>query len=375
VQDFDGWSNLQFQQYIFEIATEAWENQEPSTMVFSGNTWLYQITPYNRKHYYTSQDDYPFNEGWTVFKRMHEGAPYFVFDVELEKYLRVDGDSLYLDENYLISFLVITDSLDSLGSLSRTLWFLGAGVILVAFIINYKLANRSIIPISENWAKQKQFVADASHELKTPLTTIITNCSALRANNQETISSQIKWLEAIEIGTDRMTKLVNNLLLLARAEGIPEHIEKLPFAMRDLIAEVIKQFEATANTKNLQITQNLPGDIEVIGFRDYIKQILIVFYENAVKYSDEGGQIEISARKLRGSIACSVKNTGRGITKMEMPYIFDRFYRADVARSSDANSYGLGLPIAKSLADQIGGKITVKSIIAEWTEFTITFNA
>jgi signal transduction histidine kinase len=200
----------------------------------------------------------------------------------------------------------------------------------------------------------------------------MTNCDALKANEHETVISQSEWVDSIQIGADRMSKLIGNLLTLARAEGISSQLKKQSFVLRDLIEEVAESFEIPAQEKNLQITQNITVS-EVIGYEDYVRQILVILYDNAVKYTNDGGLIEISAYKVKGDAKVTVKNTGAGITSKDLPNIFDRFYRADTARSNEDGSYGLGLSIARNIAEQIGGKITVKSVAGEWTEFTLVF--
>ncbi|MCL1865840.1 MAG: HAMP domain-containing histidine kinase [Oscillospiraceae bacterium] len=276
-------------------------------------------------------------------------------------------------EYYDIMFLDVTDSVKTLNDLLVTFALVGAAMSAVIFAISFLFANRIIRPISESWEKQKRFVADASHELKTPLTTIMTNCGVLRANESQTVTSQKEWLDSIEIGADRMGKLIGSLLTLARAEGVPVQIEKRSFVLRDLIDEIVGIYSDLANERNLRVVRDVAIDGEVYGHGEYVRQILVILYENAVKYTDFGGLIEVSAVKSKSGTVCTVKNTGDGLSAQDLPYVFDRFFRADAARNNDDGSHGLGLSIARSVAEQIGGKITVKSVEGEWTEFVFSF--
>jgi signal transduction histidine kinase len=341
--DVDSLLNLSVDEYksAAEGAWENWNNSNSNSLiaVISDRTWLYRINPYRI---------------WIAPDSID--APLY----------RQSSDA------YKITFLDITESQKTLSDLLLTFLFVGIGMLAVIFIVSYVFANRSIRPISESWEKQKRFVADASHELKTPLTTIMTNCDALKANEHETVISQSEWINSIQIGADRMSKLIGNLLTLARAEGIPPQLKKQSFSLRDLIEEVVEFFETTAREKNLRITQNIDVS-KVIGYEDYVRQILVILYDNAVKYTNKDGLIEISAYKTKGDVRITVKNTGAGITSKDLPNIFDRFYRADTARSNDDGSYGLGLSISRNIAEQIGGKIAAKSIEGEWAEFTLMF--
>ena len=274
-----------------------------------------------------------------------------------------------------IFFLDITDSQKTLGDLALTFLLVGVGMLAVIFIVSFFFANRSIQPIAVSWERQRQFVADASHELKTPLTTIMTNCDVLEANEGETIKSQAEWLGYIRAGTDRMSKLVNSLLTLARVDGMSARVEKESFDVDALIHDVLRSMETHILAKKLRIEQRVEGVGDVYGYADSVRQVFSILLDNAVKYVDEGGRIILSARRVKRGVQCTVKNTGNGIPDKDLPRIFDRFYRSDRARSGDDNSYGLGLSIAKSILEQMGGKITARSTENKWTEFTFAFEA
>lgn len=324
-------------EYI-EAAYTAWNQKNSSTINIAERTWIYKISP-----------------------------------VEVTRTTNGQITQTEFPDIYQILFLDITDMLKNLNDLLFTFLFVGIGMLIVIFLISIFYANRSIRPISESWAKQKQFIADASHELKTPLTTIMTNCDVLEANENETIKSQREWLGYIKVGADRMNKLVNSLLTLARVEGLNLQTSKQSFDMAALVCDVMQSMEAATITKKLNIDRKIEFVGDIYGYEDSVRQVFTILYENAVKYVNEGGNINVSVRRTKKGVSCTVKNTGKGIPAKDLPYVFDRFYRLDTARSNEENSYGLGLSIAKSIAGQIGGKITAKSVENEWTEFTFIF--
>lgn len=324
-------------EYI-EAAYTAWNQKNSSTINIAERTWIYKISP-----------------------------------VEVTRTTNGQITQTEFPDIYQILFLDITDMLKNLNDLLFTFLFVGIGMLIVIFLISIFYANRSIRPISESWAKQKQFIADASHELKTPLTTIMTNCDVLEANENETIKSQREWLGYIKVGADRMNKLVNSLLTLARVEGLNLQTSKQSFDMAALVCDVMQSMEAATIAKKLNIDRKIEFVGDIYGYEDSVRQVFTILYENAVKYVNEGGNINVSVRRTKKGVSCTVKNTGKGIPAKDLPYVFDRFYRSDTARSNEENSYGLGLAIAKSIVGQIGGKITVKSVENEWTEFTFMF--
>jgi signal transduction histidine kinase len=324
-------------EFFTEAAKIAWKKQGLSTMRLSGRLWMYNVVPAQR--------------------------------------VLIQNGTILQEETgeYQIYFLDITDTHKTLSDLLWSFLLVGIVMLAVIFFISRWFANRSIRPVSESWEKQKQFIADASHELKTPLTIIMTNCGALEANADETIKSQREWLDSIKIGADRMNGLVSSLLTLARAEGMPAQEEKQPFHLDAIISDIMRPFERMAQEKNLNISRDIAVTHEIVGYGDAVRQILTTLYENAVKYADEGGSIQVAAHGTKDGIACLVKNTGKGIAPGDLPHVFDRFYRADAARTGEDNSYGLGLSIAQSMAAQIGGKITAHSEENGWTEFSFTF--
>ncbi|MDQ0174220.1 sensor histidine kinase [Bacillus chungangensis] len=208
--------------------------------------------------------------------------------------------------------------------------------------------------------------------MKTPLSIINANYDALLVNQEETIQSQKKWLNYIKIGTDRMKKLINDLLISAKIEEVNLEICKMPFNLSNTINEQILSIEAAAIEKGITLIKSIEPDIIVNSDSESIKQVVTILFDNAIKYKNENGQIDISLTKSKHQIIYSIKNTGKGIAKKDLPKIFDRFYRTDPSRTQDSGGFGLGLSIAKTMIDRLGGRIYVTSIENESTTFTIT---
>jgi len=277
-----------------------------------------------------------------------------------------------VENKYLINFLDVTSYNKTLLQLLTTLSFVGLTMLFIIFIISLYFANRAIKPIEETWQKQKQFVADASHELKTPLSIINANYDALLANKEETIKSQLKWLDYIRIGTDRMTKLINDLLSLAKIDDAKFEVQKIPFNISSAVNDVLSSMEAVVLEKGINLSHSIDPEIIIKGDSERIKQVVTILFDNAVKYSNENGEIDISLTKSKRQVIFSIKNSGKGIPKQDLPKVFDRFYRADLSRTHEDGSYGLGLSIAKTIIDRLGGEIHVSSIENEYTTFTFT---
>ncbi|MFZ5966460.1 MAG: sensor histidine kinase [Bacillota bacterium] len=277
-----------------------------------------------------------------------------------------------LENKYQIMFLDVTEYNKRLSDLFTTLLFVGLIMLFAILIISLYFANQAIKPIAQAWEKQKKFVADASHELKTPVSIINANYDALLANQEETIKSQLKWLGYIRIGTDRMTKLINDLLSLAKLEDVNFDTQKMPFNISNAIHDVMQSMEAVVIEKGIKLTHSIEPDIIIKGDSESVKQVVTILFDNAIKYSNENGQVDISLTKAKRQVVFTIKNSGKGITAQDLQKVFDRFFRADPSRTHETGSYGLGLSIAKTIIDRLGGEIHVKSVEDELTTFTFT---
>ncbi|MCI1944034.1 sensor histidine kinase [Clostridium luticellarii] len=302
-----------------------------------------------------------------------EGKEWRYSIAKIKKEVIRNGEkSIVVENNYRIMFLDVTAYNKTLFQLLTTLLSVALIMLFVIFIISFYFANRAIKPIAEAWEKQKQFVADASHELKTPLSIINANYDALLANQEETIKNQLKWFDYIKIGTDRMTKLINYLLAFAKMESINLEIRKTPFNIGNTIDEVILSMEAAVIERGIRIISSIEPDVIIKSDPEKVSQLVTILLDNAVKYSNRNGHICISLIKSKRRVVFSIKNSGKGIAKQDLPKVFDRFYRSDLSRTYENGSYGLGLSIAKTIIDRLGGHIHVTSEENGFTTFTFT---
>jgi two-component system, OmpR family, sensor kinase len=217
---------------------------------------------------------------------------------------------------------------------------------------------------------QKRFVADASHELRTPLTTVRGNIELLRREPPVATEERAEILADTTDEVDRLIRLVNQLLLLARADA-GRALQRETFPLRPLLEDVCRQARLLA--PNSAIHYEPAPDAWVEGDRDGLKQVLLILADNAGAHSAPGATIEISTRQRDESVAMSVRDTGPGIPPDVLPHIFERFYRGEVARSSPGA--GLGLSIAKELVEAQGGAIRVESTPGQGSVFTVILPA
>lgn len=335
-------SIIDMPEIIYEkAAKQAWSDREKNTLLVNldGKLWQYAVIPAN--NYFFSG-----NSGQALINPTEKG--------------------------YRIAFLDVTESHKTLQGLLVTFLLVGGVMLVVIFFISLYFANRAIRPVAQAWEKQKQFVADASHELKTPLTIITSNYGALLANREETIESQMKWLDYIKIGADRMSKLINDLLLLAKIDGADDRLHNRTFDISNIVQDAAQSMEAAGLAKCLRLSTAIEPGIMVNSDLEKTTQVISILLDNAVKYTNENGWIEVSLAKAKRCVTFSVKNSGKGITKEDLPKVFDRFYRSDQSRNAETSGYGLGLSIAKSLVDKLGGRIKVESVENEYTAFVVT---
>ncbi|WP_426333724.1 sensor histidine kinase [Paenibacillus silvae] len=274
-------------------------------------------------------------------------------------------------EGYMIVFMDVTAQQGILTNLIYTFAVVGLAMLIVIYFLSRYFANRSIAPVREAFEKQKQFIADASHELKTPLAIINTNTDVLLANQEETIESQAKWLHYIKSETERMSGLTNDLLYLTQMDDSRSNLIHTTFNMSDAVESIILPMEAVIFEKNISLDYNIVPDLNVHGNREQIKQVILILLDNAVKYSGPKGSVNVTLQKLNHDVMLTVFNTGEGIAPEHLDRIFDRFYRTDSSRARKHGGHGLGLAIARSIVEQHKGEIYAKSVVGEGASFYV----
>lgn len=244
----------------------------------------------------------------------------------------------------------------------NTLIFGGISVIavLTAAIL---LARRIVSPLEESYRKQKQFISDAGHELKTPVSVISANAELLERQLGDN-----KWLANIRYENERMGSLVAQLLELARTENVAPEATRLNFSL--LTAGELLPFESVAYEHGLTLTGSIADDIYVNGDSSRLKQLVSILIDNAIRHSENGNTVSLSLQSEHGSARLSVINNGAAIPPKQQKQIFERFYRMDSARSGDDGHFGLGLAIAKAITVSHKGRIFVSCYDGK-VEFTV----
>lgn len=256
-------------------------------------------------------------------------------------------------------------------SLAASLALAGACALAVLFAINVFFARWALRPVEEAWKKQRQFVADASHELKTPLTVILANSSILEKHPETPLRENMQWLESTREEAVRMQELVSDMLSLAQAEST----ETYEFARTNLSSIVSKetlQFESVAFERNVTIEDDIVEGMHVQGSTRALEKLVGTLIDNACKYAAEASSVTVRLSRQGKKAVLSVRNLGNPIPQESIEHVFDRFYRADKARThDDSRSFGLGLAIAREIAESHGGSIKVKSSAEDGTVFTV----
>ena len=242
---------------------------------------------------------------------------------------------------------------------------IASGGISVLLLITVYLSRYVTEPARKALEREKQFVTDASHELKTPLGAISANAQALEMNE-----GNIAYINNIISETSRMNRLIERLLTFSRIEEEVVPKREL-FSLSEVLEEEILTYESVAFDKKRRMEYEIQESVKIRGDADEIRQLIVILLDNAIKNAGEGGKIEITLSQHNNEVLLSVRNNGELIKSNDMEHIFERFYTGDLSRHGD--SFGLGLSIAKAIVDNHGGTIDASSNIEEGTVFVIRF--
>ncbi len=238
---------------------------------------------------------------------------------------------------------------------------LTSGALLVGvgcyFAISMILARIALKPVEDSWSKQKQFVADASHELKTPLSVIMANTEIIASHQDETVASQMQWIENTRLEAKRMAELVADLLFLAKNDdGLKVQME--PVNISDCIETTVLSYDAVFYENGKSFRYDVVRDVKVIGNVGQIKQLTTILLDNANKYSVGDGNIFLNFTCAGRHITLSVSNDSEELSEEQISHLFDRFYTLDKSRNAEKSGNGLGLSIAKMISQTHGGDIS-----------------
>ena len=248
--------------------------------------------------------------------------------------------------------------------------FLLAG--LLVFGLSFFLARMSLRPVEHAFSEQQRFVQDASHELKTPLTVILANLSILKSHPTATIHEEVLWIQNTETEAKRTQELTERLLFLAKADAkkLPPRSEVL--SLSTLVESTALPFTALAFERKLSLALDIAPALSVSGDAQTLAQLLAILLDNALKYAAPGTEVTVRLCRQKKHALLSVHNNGELIPADALPRLFDRFFRVDKSRARAAGGYGLGLSIAKTIANAHGGDIRAESTAEHGTVFTVT---
>ena len=237
---------------------------------------------------------------------------------------------------------------------------------LIIFIVTYLITKWIINPVKESFEKQKTFIADASHELKTPLAVMIASADAYFNDNDD------KWIHNMKNESERMTKLVTELLDLAKTDE-EQDIVLNENNLSDIVEGSILTFESLFYENNIKLKYDIEDNIKLLCNESLITELMSILIDNAIKHCKEKGKVLVNLNKKNKQVILEVKNTGLPIKKEDEEKIFERFYKVDTSRNRNSNNYGLGLAIAKNIVERHNGEITAHSSNG-YTTFKVIWN-
>ena len=243
------------------------------------------------------------------------------------------------------------------------------GALALFYGISRYISGLAVRPLEQAMAREKQFVADVSHDLKTPLTVILANNEILRESPEKTVGEQMTWVEGTDDAARRMLSMVNEMLTLSQVSGTAQTRKSVRVDLSSLAEKACLQMESVAYEKGVTLRDDIAGEIFVEGDPDYLTRITSTLIENAVKYEPDGGEVSVRLTAEKNAAVFTVRNPGAVISGEDLPHIFERFYRADQSRRG--GGFGLGLAIAKEMTEKMGGTITAESSIEKGTIFRV----
>ena len=260
--------------------------------------------------------------------------------------------------------IVLLDRTNEVSTMTRLLVIL-AGIfalsLVVLFLLSVLLSKWAVTPIEDAWNRQRVFFSNASHELKTPLAVISANLDVITSNPDETVAEQGKWFGYIRSEADKMSRLINEMLYIAREERTDSKTVMAELDLSEAAEGACLAMEAVAFEKGKTLITDIEPNVTVKGDKESLTRTINILIDNAVSHSSEHSEITVRLKKSRGKAKLTVENQGKPIPKEDLQRIFDRYYRTDASRSRDTGGFGLGLAIAKTVAEKHGGSITAES--------------
>ena len=269
-----------------------------------------------------------------------------------------ESDTMYV-------FVDCTKELTSFRTFMLASLAVGLSAFGAVFLLVFFLSGKVMKPIAESYAKQKRFITDASHEIKTPLTVIGADAEVL-----EMQGTSNEWTKSIKEQVKRLTSLTEKLVFLARMDEESQSLTATDFSLSDAVEESVKPFYAVAVANGLTLECDIQKNVSYCGDETLLRQLVSLLVDNALKYSDENGQIKVRLKATGGKIRLVVSNPAKDLNG-DLSVLFERFYRADSSRNSETGGHGVGLSVAKAIVGLHRGKITARGE-NETVVFTVT---
>ena len=260
------------------------------------------------------------------------------------------------DSENIVIFLNSAMELHSARNVLLISCLVGVGCFLIVFLLVLVLSRQAMKPYIRNIERQKRFITDASHEIKTPLTSIGTSVDVIEMEH-----GQDEWTRNIHMQTEKMSRMVADLVTLSRLDEENPFLDKVEFSLSDAAWEVAEPFTSLAKAQGKNYSQRIEENLTLCGNPDAARQMISVLLDNALKYSDENGIIRLDVYKDHGKTKIEVYNTCVLEDTKDLSRLFERFYRPDDSRSGRTGGSGIGLSIAQAVAEAYGGKIKVRS--------------
>ena len=271
-----------------------------------------------------------------------------------------------------VMFIDRTNQLATMRRLLVIMIIVGVGALAVLFPISVIISGWIVKPISKAWNNQKEFFANASHELKTPLTVISANIDVIMSEPEKTVSQQEKWFEYIKAEAVKMSKLINQMLYLSKNDRAEAEMLMTDFDFSEVIEGVCLAVEALAFEKGHTLLTDIEPGIICRGDKEMMIRLANILIDNAISHSVSGGAISVKLVRKKNKDILTVTNKGEYIPPEELSRLFDRFYRTDKSRTKETGGFGLGLSIAKTIAENHKGTLTASSSADGTTSFTFT---
>ncbi|MCC8077635.1 MAG: HAMP domain-containing histidine kinase [Oscillospiraceae bacterium] len=274
--------------------------------------------------------------------------------------------------DYRIAVTTTTYILEPMVQLVLLFTGIFALVMVLFYFISRRLAILAGQPLERAMEREKRFIADVSHDLKTPLTVILANGDILQSNAQASVGEQMQWIDSTQRAAHKMQRMVNELLTLSNIESPERVVQMEPVDFSEVAEKSLLQMESVAYDRGIALENRIQARVQIRANPDYLQRVVDSLIENALKYEPNGGSVHVCLQTQKGYAIFTVTNPHGVIAPEDLPHIFERFYRADKARSF-GESHGLGLTIAKSMTEKMNGAIRAESSPETGTCFSLRF--